>query len=84
LDDAEAEAAMENLARLAGQALFFQALTREDWEHACDRSVTDGDVHLRSADWYRQRLRRSFIACGGGLFLAREAPAVLYALESLP
>lgn len=83
LDDAEAKAAMANLPRLAGRALFFQALTREDWDHACDQSVTDGNVHLRPADWYRRRLRRSFTDCGGGLFLAPGAPVVLYALECL-
>ena len=84
LDDDTAEAAMANLAQLAGQALFFQVLTREDWDHACDQTVTDGDVYLRPAAWYRERLGPPFLAAGGGLFLARRGPAVCYALECLP
>ena len=31
--------------------------------------------------WYRTRLARSFRACGGGVYLHRDADAVLYALE---
>jgi SAM-dependent methyltransferase len=83
LDDTEAEAAMRNLPRLAKTALYLEILTAEDWEHNCDQGVTDGEVYLRSASWYRRRLRRHFRACGGGLFLAKRAPAVLYELEHL-
>jgi len=82
LDDAEAAAALANLPRLAPRALYLQILTREDWERACDQRITDGEVYLRPAAWYRRRLRRRFIACGGGLYLARGA-AVLYELERL-
>ena len=81
LDDGEAAAALGNLARLAGSALYLQALTRGDWEHVCDRERTDGGVHLRDVAWYRSRLRRRFRDCGGGLFLARSTPAVLFDLE---
>jgi SAM-dependent methyltransferase len=83
LDDAEAEAAIRNLPTLSRSAFYLQILTREDWEHACDRRITDGDVHLRPAAWYRRRLRRRLVACGGGIFLAKGAPAVLYELERL-
>jgi SAM-dependent methyltransferase len=83
LDDAEAEAALENLPRLTRSALYLQILTREDWERACDQQVTDGAVYLRPAAWYRKRLRRSFLAMGGGLYLVKSTPAVLYALEYL-
>lgn len=81
LDDGEAAAALRNLARLAGSALYLQALTRGDWEHACDQGLTDGGVYLRNVSWYRNRLRRRFRDCGGGLFLARSMPAVLFDLE---
>jgi SAM-dependent methyltransferase len=81
LDDREAARAIDNLGRLCRGALYLEALTGEDWQQACDRSATDGRVHVRSADWYRRRLRKHFRACGGGLFVQREAPVVLYALE---
>lgn len=83
LSDAEAEGAIDNLGRLSRSALYLEALTREDWRDNCDRRATDGKVRLRSAKWYRQRLGRSFRACGGGVYVHREADAVLYALEGL-
>jgi SAM-dependent methyltransferase len=83
LDRSEADAALENLGRLCRGALYLEALTSEDWRENCDKAHTDGDVHLRSADWYRRRLARHFRPLGGGLFLHRDADVVLYALESL-
>lgn len=79
----EAEAAIDNLGRLCRSALYLEALTTQDWEQNCDRTHTDGGVHLRSAHWYRKRLARHFRPLGGGLFLHRDADAVLFALESL-
>ena len=81
LTDREAEAAIENLARLCRGALYLEVLTAEDWRDNCDRRATDGRVNLRSSNWYRRRLARAFRACGGGLFLHRDSGAVLYALE---
>ena len=83
LDDKEAAAAIRNLTRLATSALYLEILTLEDWERNCNQETTDGEVHLRSASWYRKRLRRGFVACGGGIFLARSSQAVLYELEHL-
>lgn len=81
LDDAAAVKAIANLGRLTRGALYLEALTRGDWQQNCDRSVTDGDVHQRPAAWYRTRLRRHFVAVGGGLFLHRTAPATTFELE---
>jgi SAM-dependent methyltransferase len=78
----EAEAAIDNLARLCRGALYLEALTIEDWRDNCDRRATDGKVHLRPAAWYRRRLARAFRACGGGVFVHKDADAVLYALEA--
>lgn len=83
LDDAEAEAGLDNLSRLAPSALYLEFLTRGDWERNCNREITDGQVHLRSLAWYRERLRRHFKNCGGGVFLAKGSPAVLYEIEAL-
>ncbi len=83
LSQAQASAAIENLATLCRGALYFSLLTREDWEENCDRERTNGDVHLRRGDWYRRRLRPHFIQAGGGLFVSRRSPIVLWELDKL-
>lgn len=81
LDDAQATRAIANLGRLCRGALYLEALTAKDWAENCDRSVTDGDVHLRTGDWYRSRLATNFQDCGGGVFTARRAGVPLFELE---
>ena len=83
LPDVEASAAIDNLARLCRGVLYFNLLTREDWEENCDQAATNGDVHLRRASWYRRRLRRHFVPAGGGLFVRASSPLVLWELEKL-
>ncbi len=81
LDDADAGRAIDNLARLCRGALYLGVLSREDWDRNCDRERTDEQVVLRPARWYRRRLARHFRNAGGGLFIAPDAPVVLWALE---
>lgn len=83
LDAREAARALANLAELCRGCLYLEALTREDWAEAADQKRTDGDVYLRPASFYRKRLQGPFQAAGGGIFVARRSPAVLYALETL-
>jgi len=49
LPNADAAAAIDNLARLCHGAMYFNLLTREDWEENCDRQRTNGEVYLRSS-----------------------------------
>ncbi len=81
LNDRDSARAIANLARLTRAALYFSALTREDWRDNCDRSRTDPAVHLRSGDWYRRRLRRHFRYLGFGVWLKKEVTALLWDLE---
>ncbi|MFH1754625.1 MAG: class I SAM-dependent methyltransferase [Candidatus Latescibacterota bacterium] len=68
----DAKAAIENLATLCRGALYLEAVTEEDRDNGVyDVKKTDCDIHLRKAHWYHKRLRRHFIACGGGLFFPR-------------
>jgi SAM-dependent methyltransferase len=83
LNDRDAAAAIENLGRLCRGALYLEALTAEDWRDHCDRDCTDGAVHLRKDVWYRTRLLRHFRACGGGVFLHKDAAPVLFTLETV-
>ena len=83
LSGQDATAAIDNLAKLTRGALYFNTLTREDWEENCDQSTTHGNVYIRSADWYRRRLRRHFINVGGCLFVIRKSPAVVWELGKL-
>ena len=81
LDEVEAEQALDNLARHCRGALFFGALTREDWEENCDRLRTDGNAYLREGAWYRRRLAPAFVCAGGGVFVARRAGVVMFELD---
>ncbi len=83
LPPAEAERAIANLARLCRGALYLDVLTREDWDENVDRERTDGDVYLRPGNWYRRRLKEFFINAGGGVFVSRESPAIVFELEKL-
>ena len=78
----DAEQALANLGRCCDGALYFLALTTEDWRENCDQSRTDRAVHLRRAVWYLRRLAPHFRNLGGGLFLARRAKAVSFALHA--
>ena len=78
----EAASALANFARLCRGVLYFSALTRRDWQMNCDRSRTDSRVHLRSAEWYRERLRRGFREVGAGFWLRRGAPLTVWELET--
>jgi SAM-dependent methyltransferase len=82
LDARQATRALANFGRLCRGVLYFSALTRFDYQHNCDRSRTDPDVHLRSARWYRERLARQFREAGLGFWLRRGAPLTLWELES--
>ncbi len=81
LGDRDAAKAIVNLAKLSRAAVYVSALTREDWRGNCDQSLTDGAVHLRSGDWYRRRLRRHFRYLGFGVWLRRNATAILWDME---
>lgn len=82
LDGSQAERALRSFARLCRGVLYFSALTRIDVERNCDPRRTDADVHLRSARWYRARLRRHFREAGLGFWVRRGAPLTLWELES--
>lgn len=81
LSDREAARAMANLARLSRGALYFHAPTLEDWRENADRSASDGDVNLRSADWYRTRLTRHFEHAGFGIHVRHGVPWGQWELE---
>ena len=83
LNDADATRAIETLHRLTGEALYLEVITHRDLHEACDRSRTDSNVYLRTADWYWRALEEKFIAIGGGLFLPADSEIPLFDLESL-
>jgi SAM-dependent methyltransferase len=83
LDPATGDRALANFGKLCRGVLYFTALTRLDWDLNCDQSRTDSNVFLRSARWYRSRLRRDFREAGCGFWLRRGAPFTVWDLESL-
>ncbi len=79
----EVRPAIANLHSLCKGAMYLEIVTREDWEENCDQTRTDGDIHLRSALWYRRIIEKHFTNCGGGLFIPEDSTTVLYELEHL-
>jgi SAM-dependent methyltransferase len=77
----DAQKGIANLARLTRWALYLEVVTDRDWKDVCDQTTTDGSVHLRSRDWYAQRLKKDFVSLGGGLFAKKDAPIHLYDIE---
>jgi 2-polyprenyl-3-methyl-5-hydroxy-6-metoxy-1,4-benzoquinol methylase len=81
LNDDEAVRALANLAKLTQSALYFSALTVKDWRENCNRSNTDRAVTMRSGEWYRRRLKKSFTYLGFGIWLRKGVSAILWDLE---
>ena len=82
LPDREAARAITALAQLSRGLLYFSVLTAGDWKHNADTSRTDRGVHLRTADWYRRRLRRHFRHLGFGVHALRTHEPLLWELET--
>lgn len=81
LKDREAARAIANLARLCRGALYFHAPTSEDWRRNADRALSDAEIHLRPAAWYRKRLARYFRHAGFGVHVRRGVLFVQWELE---
>ena len=83
LTAAGASVAIENLAAMTRGFLYVEAITRRDYETACDRTKTDPAMKLRDAAFYRTRLARHLTPIGGGLYYAKTGPLVFWDLETL-
>jgi 2-polyprenyl-3-methyl-5-hydroxy-6-metoxy-1,4-benzoquinol methylase len=82
LSAVSARRAIGNLARLCRGALYFGALTLEDWQENCDQLRTDRIPGLRAGSWYRRELTRAFRPIGCGMWLKRELPLTLWNLDA--
>jgi 2-polyprenyl-3-methyl-5-hydroxy-6-metoxy-1,4-benzoquinol methylase len=82
LSPKEAKRAIANLARVCRGALYFGALTLEDWRDNCDQTRTDRIAGLRPGTWYRRELARTFRPIGCGIWLKRELRLTLWNLDA--
>jgi SAM-dependent methyltransferase len=82
LAPAAATRAIANLGRLCRGALYFGALTREDWQQNCDQRRTHRVAGLRSGRWYRRALSVAFRPIGCGMWVKRGAPLTLWNLDA--
>jgi 2-polyprenyl-3-methyl-5-hydroxy-6-metoxy-1,4-benzoquinol methylase len=78
----EARRAIANLSRVCRGALYFGALTTEDWRDNCDQSRTDRIPGLRPGAWYRRELKRAFRPVGCGVWLKRNVNLTLWDLDT--
>jgi 2-polyprenyl-3-methyl-5-hydroxy-6-metoxy-1,4-benzoquinol methylase len=82
LSAAQARRAIGNLARLCRGALYFGALTTEDWRDNCDQTRTDRIPGLRPGSWYRRELASAFRPIGCGMWIKRDVPLTLWNLDA--
>ena len=78
----EARRAIANLARVCRGALYFGALTSEDWRDNCDQTRTDRIAGLRPGAWYRRELTRAFRPIGCGMWLRRGLDLTVWKLDA--
>jgi 2-polyprenyl-3-methyl-5-hydroxy-6-metoxy-1,4-benzoquinol methylase len=78
----DARRAIANLSRVCRGALYFGALTTEDWRDNCDQSRTDRIPGLRPGAWYRRELKRAFRPVGCGVWLKRNVNLALWDLDT--
>lgn len=83
LPDNEASKALANLTRMCRGALYLGVLTERDWNEVCDQQRTDNRVHLRTGQWYKKRLSKSFQNAGGGVYVLRDANVLMWEIEYL-
>jgi SAM-dependent methyltransferase len=81
LSDRDAARALANLGRLSRGALYFNAPTRGDWERNADTTCSDGEIRLREAEWYRERLEKKFVHVGRGVHVRRGVSIVRWEME---
>jgi len=78
----QAQRAIANLARLCRGALYFGALTREDWRDNCDQTRTHRIPGLRPGSWYRRELSAAFRPIGCGIWVKRDLSLTLWNLDA--
>lgn len=84
VDESGVRRSIAAMTRACAGALYFDVPTRDDIDDGLlDMKRTDQSIHIRSADWYRKILHKDFVNAGGGVFVRRNARAVILALEHL-
>jgi trans-aconitate methyltransferase len=81
LDATSATKAIDALGAACRGLLWLEVPTSADRIGSIDPAATDLDVHWRTGNWYRTRLRRHFTQIGGGLWRSNRCPAVFFELE---
>jgi SAM-dependent methyltransferase len=81
LANAQAEAAILNLARSTRHVLYLEVPTKADSVDVIDVEATDLECHWRTGTWYRTRLQPHFVQVGAGLWAHREGAVPFYELE---
>jgi hypothetical protein len=82
LPQADAAAALANLASMTGAFLYLEAVTDKDLREVCDNDRTDLTMYGHSARFYRDILKMAFRELGLGLFAKRDAEIPFYELEA--
>jgi SAM-dependent methyltransferase len=82
LDAREVRRSVETIARLCRGALYLDVPTKDDFDAGVlDTRHTDGNIHVRTARWYRRVVAPYFYSGGAGVFIPNNSRTVVLGLE---
>jgi SAM-dependent methyltransferase len=84
LTDADALAAIDNMAAMCRGFLYLEAITERDVREVCDLDKTDVSIHLRPGTFYTDALGKHFTRVGCGLYYVTSGKLAFYELEAAP
>lgn len=81
LPDPDVAPAVANIAAMSKGLVYFEAMTRGDVRDRIDQELSDTDVFIRNASYYRGLFAKHFIAVGVGLHWPKDLALPFWELD---